>query len=144
MIFHPFFFYLYLRMQNPFQIGAKKEFRRLVREEDRASFDSGEVHALYSTFSLGRDAEWVCRLFVLEMKEEDEEGIGTFLHIEHHSPAFVGQEVVFTATLKEVNGHEVIGSYEAKVGERLIASGETGQKILKKEKINRLMHQFKP
>ncbi|MDX5321942.1 MAG: hypothetical protein LPK45_12425 [Bacteroidota bacterium] len=131
-------------MKQPFKIGDTVTFARVVKEEDKAAFDSGEVHALYSTFSLGRDAEWACRLFVLEMKEEDEEGIGTFLKIEHHSPAFVGQEVVFTATLEEVNAHEVIGSFEARVGERLIASGSTGQKILKKEKINRIMNQFKP
>ncbi|MBI1222571.1 MAG: hypothetical protein GC180_08210 [Bacteroidetes bacterium] len=131
-------------MINPFQVGDTKLFTRKVREEDRAAFDTGEVHALYSTFALGRDAEWVCRLFVLDMKEPDEEGIGTYLHVNHHSPAFAGQEVVFTGTLKAVNGHEVIGTFEARVGNRLVASGETGQKILKKEKINRLMNQFKP
>ena len=45
------------------------------------------VHPFYSTFALGRDVEWACRQFVLEMKEEDEEGIGTFLNITHKSPA---------------------------------------------------------
>lgn len=126
-------------MKNPFQTGAVQNFERIVRAEDTAVFDSGEVHPVYATFALGRDAEWVCRLFVLEMKDEDEEGIGTFLNITHHSPALVGQKVEFRGILKEVNGHEVIADFEAKVGERLVARGETGQKILKKEKLNHLL-----
>lgn len=126
-------------MKNPFQPGDKQYFQHRVRVEDRAVFQSGEVHAVYSTFALGRDAEWACRLFVLEMKEPDEEGIGTFLKVTHHSPALIGQEVVFTAILDAVNRNEVICSFEARVDERLIATGETGQKILKKEKLEGLM-----
>ncbi|MHB1277274.1 MAG: thioesterase family protein [Bacteroidia bacterium] len=126
-------------MKNPFQTGAVQNFERRVRPEDSAIFDSGEVHPVYATFALGRDAEWVCRLFVLEMKDDDEEGIGTYLNIIHHSPALVGQIVKFTGVLKAVKGHEVIATFEAKVGERLIAKGETGQKILKKEKLNHLL-----
>ncbi len=50
-----------------------------VKESDLAQFNGELVHPFYSTFALGRDAEWTCRQFVLNMKEEDEEGIGTFL-----------------------------------------------------------------
>src|SRR5690606_32306334 len=97
----------------PFSVGETKEFIRLVREEDCAAFESGKVHPVYATFALGRDAEWACRLFVLEMKEDDEEGIGTFLHIEHHAPARVGEKVVFQAVLEEINRNEVICAYSA-------------------------------
>lgn len=112
------------------------EFR--VNTEDTATFDSGEVHPVYATFALGRDAEWTCRQFVLEMKEVDEEGIGTYLTITHHSPAPVGSWVQITGAIKSIVHHEVICTWEAKVGERLVATGETGQKILKKEKLERL------
>lgn len=125
-------------MKNPFCTGDTKKFERIVRPVDSAAFDSGELHPVYATFALGRDAEWACRLFVLEMKEENEEGIGTYLNIIHHSPALVGQKVEFSAVLKEVNGHEVIATFVAKVGECLVASGETGQKILKKEKLRQI------
>jgi len=127
-------------MKNPFSLGDQQFYSKLVEPADKASFESGEVHAVYATFALGRDAEWSCRLFVLEMKEADEEGIGTYLHVTHHSPALLGQTVNFIATLKEVNGNEVIATFEAKVGERLAASGETGQKILKKEKLEKLFN----
>lgn len=125
-------------MINSFKVGDKKSFIKQVDVTDTATFDSGQVHPVYATFALGRDAEWVCRLFVIEMKEDDEEGIGTFLHVQHHSPALIGSEVVFTATLEAVEGNNVTCTFEAHVNQRLIASGKTGQKILKKEKLERL------
>jgi fluoroacetyl-CoA thioesterase len=65
-------------MKNLFKIGDSKTFTKMVTTNDIAQFDEGTVHEVYGTFALGRDAEWSSRLFVLEMKEEDEEGIGTF------------------------------------------------------------------
>lgn len=109
-----------------------------MRAEDTATFESGEVHPVYATFALTRDAEWSSRLFVLEMKETQEEGIGTFVNVRHISPAFTGQQVLFEAVIDELKGNEVNCSFTAKVGERLVAEGRTGQKILPKEKIDKL------
>ncbi len=125
-------------MQNPFDSQSRKYYEKMVEMTDTASFESGQVHPVYATFALGRDAEWVCRLFVLEMKEADEEGIGTFLTIKHHGPALLGSKVQFTAGIKSVLKNEIICYYEAKVGDRLIATGETGQKILKKQRLESL------
>lgn len=130
-------------MINPFSIGDTKTFIHKVIDTDAARFESGEVHNVYSTFALSRDAEWSGRLFVLEMKESGEEGIGTGITVTHHAPALMGQEVVFTATLAEVNKNEVIVDYTAHVGDRLIGSGKTWQKILKKEKLDRLFDSLK-
>ncbi len=130
-------------MKNPFSIGAQKEYRHIVTPADFARFDTGEVHAVYATFSLARDAEWSGRLFVLEMKEETEEGIGTGITVVHHSPAVAGDEVVFTATLTAVNGNEVVTEYIAQVGNRIIATGEQKQKIVLKEKLNQLFEQLR-
>lgn len=125
-------------MKNPFKPGDKKLYNKIVVKSETATFDSGLVHPVYATFILGKDAEWCCRLFVLEMKENDEEGIGTFLTVTHHSPAMIGSQVDFISTVKSIIGNEIICAYEAKVGDRLIANGETGQKILKKEKLEKL------
>jgi predicted thioesterase len=129
-------------MKNPFQVGDVKVYKKQVTSNDTAVFDTGLVHPFYATFALGRDAEWTCRLFVLDMKDDDEEGIGTFLHIKHHSPALIGEEVIFEATLHALENHSVICHYIAKVGQRVIATGETGQKILKKEKLNSLFEKL--
>ena len=125
-------------MKNLFKLGDKKYFTKTVAANETATFESGQVHPVYATFALGKDAEWSSRLFVLEMKEEDEEGIGTFLTVYHQSPALVGQEVVFEAEISKLEKNNVICKYTAKVGERIIATGETGQKILKKEKVDKL------
>lgn len=127
-------------MKSPFKIGDKKFFTKTVAANETATFESGEVHPVYATFALGKDAEWSSRLFVLEMKEDDEEGIGTFLTVYHQSPALVGQEVTFEAEITKLEKNSIECRYTAKVGGRLIANGETGQKILKTEKVEKLFN----
>lgn len=130
-------------MKHPFQIGDIKSFIHVVGTSDTARFESGEVHSVYATFALAREAEWSGRLFVLEMKEEDEEGIGTGITIKHLSPALIGEEIMFIAILAELNGNEVVTDFRATAGSRLVAEGRQWQKILKKEKLNRVFESLK-
>lgn len=126
-----------------FEEGSTKTFTKLVLAEDCASFESGNVHPVYATFALGRDAEWACRLFVLEMKEAHEEGIGTFLTINHKSPALEGSTVLITAVVKSIHKNEIICTYKVQIGDRIIAEGEQGQKIIAKQKLNALFDSLK-
>jgi fluoroacetyl-CoA thioesterase len=130
-------------MKSVFQIGDIKTFKKTVSEADIAQFDSGAVHSVYGTFALGRDAEWSSRMFVLEMKDEDEEGIGTFLNIAHLTPALIGQEVTFTAVIEKLEKNIIDCSVTAKVGDRIVAECRTGQKIIKKDKLNLLFESLK-
>jgi len=125
-------------MLSLFKPGDTKHFSRVVRPEDCASFDSGHVHPVYATFALARDAEWCCRLFVLDMKETTEEGIGTRLTVEHLSPALTGSRVDFTAVITQIQHHEITCSYEAVCNGRVVATGIQVQKILSKEKLEKL------
>lgn len=109
-----------------------------VTSEDFARFQTGVVHSVCSTFALGREMEWSSRLFVLEMIDDDEEGVGTLLEVVHHGPAFEGEELSIMATIESLSGNELICLIEVSVDERPIASGRTGQKILKKDKINQI------
>lgn len=129
-------------MKTVFKIGSEIKLLHKVEAVDLATFETGNVHPFYSTFSLGRDAEWACRQFVLQMKDEDEEGIGTFLNIRHKSPAMLGDLVEFTATVIVLEGNTINCEFVAKVGERIIAEGEQGQKILKTEKVERMINQI--
>ncbi len=122
-------------MKHVFIKGDQKVYKKKITTEDLASFHGERLHNVYSTFALARDFEWSSRLFFLEMKEPDEEGVGTFLQVDHKSPAFVDEEVVVTATVESISGMELICSIDAWVNERLIAKGRTGQKMLKKEKL---------
>jgi predicted thioesterase len=122
-------------VKNIFKAGDQKSFKRSVLESDCAIFNGELLHRVYSTFALARDFEWSSRLFFLEMKEDDEEGVGTMLLINHNTPAFVGEEISFTATVEKIERNELICIIDARVGERIIATGKTGQKMLKKVKL---------
>lgn len=131
-------------MLNPFQPGDQKVYETTVTAEKLARFEAGgEVHPVYSTFALGHDAEWACRLFVLEMKEEGEEGIGSYLSIEHLYPAPLGSKVRIVATLEKVNKNEVICSFEAFANSQTIAKGKTGQKVINKSKFDGLIEDIR-
>jgi len=109
-----------------------------VKETDFAKFESGIVHKVCATFSLAREIEWSSRLFVLEMLDEEEEGFGTMLNIKHLAPAFLHETVDVFATYSGIKAGEIICDVQVLVGERKIAQGKTGQKIVSKERIKRL------
>lgn len=122
-------------MKHLFRIGDTKEYATVVKPEDVAAFHGKVVHQVCSTFALARDAEWTTRLFVLDMKEDHEEAVGTLLEIRHVGPAFVGERITFTGVFEGLSNMELVCSFVARVGDRIIARGKTGQKILKLEKI---------
>jgi fluoroacetyl-CoA thioesterase len=123
---------------NPFKVGDKKSYKKVVLASETAAFEYDDVHPFYSTFALARDAEWSSRLFVLEMKEADEEGIGTFVNVKHLAPALVGEEVVFEAILAKVEKNAIVCDITARVKNRIIAKAQTGQKIIKRTKLQEL------
>lgn len=125
-------------MRNEDLLGQFKSHSYQVKAEDFAIFDAGMVHEVVSTFALAREMEWATRLFALEMREEDEEGIGTFVEIKHLSPALNGAELKITAHLVEIIKNEIICEVLVKQSDRVIARGRTGQKILKREKIKQI------
>ncbi len=126
-------------MKRIYEKGDQKIYRKTIAQEDLAAFHGSVLHAVYATFALARDFEWSSRLFFIDMKEDDEEGVGTFLQIYHRSPAFAGEEVVITATVDKLEGNELLCHIEARVADRLIADGVTGQRMLKKERLNALL-----
>ena len=116
--------------------------RHIVAPGDFATFESGNVHKVYGTFALTRDAEWSSRLFVTDMKDEDEEGIGTYVQVEHIAPAFEGEEVEFVATIDKIDKNNLFCTVVASVGSRIVAKCKTGQKIMKKEKLDEIFASF--
>ena len=132
-------------MKQIFKRGDQKRFRRFVTPEDCAIFThaskaegGGLVHPVYATFAIARDAEWACRLFVLDMKEDNEEGIGTHISVYHLSPAKIGETVTFTAVVANIGANSILCDFEVKVGKRIIARGQQEQKVLLKQKIQEI------
>jgi len=126
-------------MKSIFKPGDKKYHSKQITASDLASFGDDNVHPVCSTFTLAREMEWASRLFVLEMLDDDEEGIGTKLEINHKSPAIIEEELIIEAVVNSIDQHEIICDISVSVVDRLIATGVTGQKILKKSKIDRLI-----
>lgn len=133
-------------MKQAAQAGDTRTYQITVRPSDTATFKDtahlqggGAIHPVYATFAVARDAEWTCRLFVLDMKEPHEEGIGTMVSVYHKSPAHVGEVVTFIATLQSVERNTVICTYTAHAGDRLIAEGKQVQKILSRDTLNQVM-----
>ncbi len=129
-------------MKDICKAGDQRSIKHIVTKDDLAVFITGMVHPFYGTFAIARDAEWSSRQFVLDIREEHEEGIGTYVTVNHHSPAGVGDEIEFIATLKSVEDRDVHCTFEARKGDRLIASGTTGQKILLRTKVERLWKEY--
>lgn len=127
-------------MKQVFKAGDIKEYKTIVTHEDVARFHGSVVHPVCATFALARDIEWTTRQFVLEMKDDDEEGIGTYLQVRHLGPAFVGEEITIRGTYEHLTDRELLCSFEARVGNRIIATGKTGQKILKLDKIKSIFN----
>ncbi|RUA27564.1 MAG: hypothetical protein DSY77_17165 [Bacteroidetes bacterium] len=125
-------------MKEVFKKGDQKTYSFKVKAQDVAHFEQDAVHDVCATFTLAREIEWATRLFVLDMLEEGEEGIGTHLNIEHLSPALIGEEVEVEAEFYDIKNREIICNYVVKVGERIVAKGTTGQKILQKNKLAQL------
>jgi len=130
-------------MHNKFTKGQKKTHTFTVKEDDVAAFQGEIVHEVCSTFVLAREIEWSTRLFVIDTKTDDEEGVGTRLNIEHIGPAFVGEKIEIEAEVVSFDNAELICNYAARVGNRLVAKGNTGQKLLKKEKLKEIFSTFK-
>ncbi len=115
--------------------------RHLVGNEDLANFKYETVHQVCSTFALAREIEWTTRQYIHNIKEPDEEGIGTMLEVHHENIAVLGEEIIVYAEVESFEHNELICSFEVKVGDRLVASGRTGQKILPKSVIEKKFKQ---
>lgn len=129
-------------MLNPFQLGDTNTFDVLVDESRLAQFESGLVHRVYATFALAKDAEWVCRLFVLEMLEETEEGVGAYVSVKHYEPAPYKATVKLIATLESVINNKIHCKWKAFWHKTLIAEGEQTQFIINKEAFNAKIKQL--
>ncbi len=129
-------------MKNRCQPGDSKQHQFIVKSDHFPEFKTGVVHKVCSTYDLVREIEWSARQFVLDMLDEDEEGIGTMVHIDHVAPAFEGEEVFVKAKVESFNRNELICTFIAKTTDRVVATGKTGQKILKSKDLIKVFSRY--
>jgi len=125
-------------MKSIYKEGDRKLIKIVVTNTDVAAFNANTVHNVCSTYALARNIEWATRQYVLEMIDIDEEGIGTYLNIHHKSPAMIGEILTIESKVKSMVKNQLICRFKVSVDDRMIAFGETGQRILKKEKLEKI------
>ena len=124
-------------MKALFKQGDLKTHSMMVKIEDVAEFNGTEIHPVCATFTLAREIEYASRLFVIDMLEEGEEGIGTFLEIKHISPALVGEQLDLKASWEMQKGEDIFCEVEVKCGARIVSKAKTQQKIVNKVRFNK-------
>lgn len=99
---------------------------------------AGPLHPVYSTYWIAKHFEEVGRKLLLSFREEGEEGVGTFVEVQHLAPALPGMQVTHVATLESVEGRRLNCTMTAtsELGD-LIATGRTGQYVTLSEKLER-------
>lgn len=129
-------------MKPGLAIGAKGEVAVKVTEQMCPAFDGVVVHRVYSTWSLAHHMELAARKVLAPYLEEDEEGLGTHLSVEHLSLTLVGKTVRVVAEASAVGSDRVVCDVRAYEGDRLIARGSQTQRVLLKESIRNLMEKY--
>ena len=86
--------------------------------------------------------ELAARKVLAPYLEEDEEGLGTHLSVEHLSLTLVGKTVRVVAEASAVGSDRVVCDVRAYEGDRLIARGSQTQRVLLKESIRNLMEKY--
>lgn len=98
----------------------------------------GPGHPVYSTYWIARHFEEVGRKLLLLFREEGEEGVGTFVEVQHLASALPGMRVTHVATVESVEGRRLTCCMTAtsELGD-LIATGRTGQYVTLEAKLGR-------
>ena len=127
-------------MKAGFAPGIVREVWVVVTEDMCPSFDGAVVHRVYSTWSAGHHFEIAARKVLGDFLEDHEEGVGSYLCVEHLAPCPVGRRVRVRAELVEVTREHhprVICEAAAYDGERLLAKGRQVQVVMNKEHLRR-------
>ncbi|MCH7703302.1 MAG: hypothetical protein IID37_16620 [Planctomycetes bacterium] len=122
-------------MKDSFEPGIVRQIEVVVTEDMCPAFDGIVVHRVYSTWSMVHHMELAARRVLVDYLEEDEEGIGTRIAVDHRSPAAVGTRVRVRAELTERTDRRVVCELEAYDGTRLLARGRQIQIVMNKQRL---------
>ncbi len=131
-------------MKPSLKVGNTAEVTAVVTEDMCPAFDGVIVHRLYSTWSMAHHMELAARKVLAPHLDEDEEGIGSSLSIEHLAPTPVGHTVRIVAEAIDVDATTVVCALTAYDGDRLVGRGRQVQRVLPKRKLKALIERASP
>ncbi len=126
-------------MKPSLKVGNTAEVTAPVTEAMCPAFDGVIVHRLYSTWSMAHHMELAARRVLAPHLDEDEEGIGSSLSIEHLAPTPVGHTVRIVAEAIDVDATTVVCALTAYDGDRIVGRGRQVQRVLPKRKLKALI-----
>lgn len=131
-------------MKPALQVGNTADVTITVTRDMCPAFDSVVVHYVYSTWSMAHHMELAARAVLAPHLDEEEEGIGSHLSIDHIAPAPMGHRVRLRATAIELGPStlvcEIIAYHQHHDGsESVIGRGKQVQRVLPKEKLRAII-----
>lgn len=126
-------------MKPTLKPGNTAEVTAEVTEDMCPAFDGLVVHRVYSTWSMAHHMELAARKVLAPHLEDHEEGIGSYLSIDHVAPTPVGHAVRVVATAVEVGPTTVVCDVNAYDGDRLVGRGRQVQRVLPRAKLESLI-----
>lgn len=127
-------------MKPGFTPGLVRELTVLVTDDMCPAFDGVIVHRVYSTWSAAHHFELAARKLLVDFLDDDEEGVGSHLTVDHLAPCPVGRTVRVRAELIDVRRDRhlrVVCAVTAHDGDRLLAQGRQVQVVMNKEHLKR-------
>ncbi len=126
-------------MKPSLTVGTTAEVTAEVTEDMCPAFDGVIVHRVYSTWSMAHHMELAARKVLAPHLDDDEEGIGSSLSIEHVAPTPVGHSVRVVAVATEVGDTAVVCDLTAYDGDRLVGRGRQVQRVLPRRTLEALI-----
>lgn len=124
---------------HPIPDGHQVALSIVVTDEMTVHFHElghGPGHPVYATYWIARHFEEAGRKLLLPFREDGEEGVGTFVSVDHRASALPGMRVEIVATVEKVEGRRLDCQLTAtsELGD-LIATGRTGQYVTQAERL---------
>ncbi|MBT5020787.1 MAG: hypothetical protein HON04_18805 [Planctomicrobium sp.] len=120
-------------MRSGLKTGSKIEITRHINESQTITFD-GLPPVLATPFLVWMLEESAMSL-IAEFLEEDELTLGTQIDIEHLGMARIGDEVIFSATMIQMEGRQLLFNVQATNHGKLISKGLHRRTLVSKSKL---------
>ena len=122
-------------MKPGFEPGIVREVVFTVAEDMCPVFEGQVIHRCCSTWTIAHHFEVAARKVLVEFLEAHEEGVGSYVSVDHLAPCGVGKSIRIRAQLTDVShgSHaRVVCELSAFDGERLLAKGKQIQVVMDK------------
>ncbi len=126
-------------MKSSLHIGQIAHIDIEVTVDMCPAFDGVVVHHVYSTWSMAHHMELAARKVLAPHLDDDEEGIGGHLSIDHVAPAPVGTQVRVSAKAIELDADRLTCEVTAWDGSTLLGRGLQVQRVLPKTVLRKIM-----